>query len=133
MSHLVDKEFVERANTVLLLGVLWGGLAACVIGALAYDIAHSLPRCFHAPLSSLNLPNFLSVGRTFHLTVLRRTRGRVHPTFCELAHPWVGGYIDPRSEIFAIVTSGRLPCRWIRATPVSCSARWHNRFASIGF
>jgi hypothetical protein len=42
MAHLVDKEFVERANTVLLLGVLWGGLAACVIGALAYDIAYWL-------------------------------------------------------------------------------------------
>ena len=23
MAHLVDKEFVERANTVLLLGILW--------------------------------------------------------------------------------------------------------------
>ena len=38
MTHLVDKEFVERANTVLLLGVLWGACAACVIGALIYDI-----------------------------------------------------------------------------------------------
>jgi hypothetical protein len=25
MAHLVDKEFVERANTVLLLGILWTG------------------------------------------------------------------------------------------------------------
>jgi hypothetical protein len=28
MAHLVDKEFVERANTVLLLGILWTGLTA---------------------------------------------------------------------------------------------------------
>jgi hypothetical protein len=39
MAHLVDKEFLERANSVLLLGVLWGGLAACVIAATLYDIA----------------------------------------------------------------------------------------------
>ena len=40
MSHLVDKEFIERANGVLLLSILWGALAACVIGALAFDIGH---------------------------------------------------------------------------------------------
>jgi hypothetical protein len=42
MAHLVDKDFVQRANTVLLLGILWGALAACVIGALAYDVAYWL-------------------------------------------------------------------------------------------
>ena len=42
MAHLVDKEFVERANAVLLLGILWTGLAVCIVGALAYDIAHWL-------------------------------------------------------------------------------------------
>ena len=42
MAHLVDRHFVERANTMLLLGILWGGLAVCVIGALAYDIAYWL-------------------------------------------------------------------------------------------
>ena len=40
MANLVDKSFVERANTVLLLGILWVGLAACVLGALSYDIAY---------------------------------------------------------------------------------------------
>ena len=40
MSHLVDKHFVERANAVVLLSVLWSGLAACVIAALAFDIAY---------------------------------------------------------------------------------------------
>jgi hypothetical protein len=42
MTHLVDKNLVERANTVLVLGILWAGLAICVLGALAYDIAHWL-------------------------------------------------------------------------------------------
>src|SRR6476660_9643832 len=37
MAHLVDRHFVQRANTALMLSILWGGLAACVIGALAYD------------------------------------------------------------------------------------------------
>ncbi len=43
MAHLVSKRFVElveRANTALLLGILWSGLAICVLGALSYDIAH---------------------------------------------------------------------------------------------
>jgi hypothetical protein len=42
LTHLVDKRFVERANTVLMLGVLWGALAVCVLGALSYDIAYWL-------------------------------------------------------------------------------------------
>jgi len=41
MAHLVDKRLVERANTMLVLGILWSGLAICVLGALSYDIAHS--------------------------------------------------------------------------------------------
>ena len=40
MAHLVDKDFVQRANTAVLLSILWGGLAACAIGAMIYDIAH---------------------------------------------------------------------------------------------
>jgi hypothetical protein len=40
MAHLVDKHIVERANRVLLLGILWSAIAACVIGALAYDIVY---------------------------------------------------------------------------------------------
>ena len=40
MANLVDKNFVGRANTVLLLGILWSGLAVCVLGALFYDIAY---------------------------------------------------------------------------------------------
>jgi hypothetical protein len=40
MAHPVDKRFVERANTALVLGILWSALAVCVLGALSYDIAH---------------------------------------------------------------------------------------------
>jgi hypothetical protein len=39
-AHIADKSFVERAETVLVLGVLWSGLAACMLGALSYDIAY---------------------------------------------------------------------------------------------
>jgi hypothetical protein len=39
-AHIAEKSFVERAMTVLLLGILWSGLAACTLGALSYDIAY---------------------------------------------------------------------------------------------
>jgi hypothetical protein len=39
-AHIADKSFVERATTVLLLGLLSSGLAACILGALLYDIAY---------------------------------------------------------------------------------------------
>jgi hypothetical protein len=42
MTHLIDKNLVERANTVLLLGILWAALALCVLGALSYDILYWL-------------------------------------------------------------------------------------------
>jgi hypothetical protein len=42
MTHLVDKEAVERANAVLLLSVLWGGLAACVIAAMVFEFGYWL-------------------------------------------------------------------------------------------
>ena len=37
--HRIDKRLVERANTVLLLGILWSALGICVLAALAYDVA----------------------------------------------------------------------------------------------
>jgi hypothetical protein len=49
MAHLVDKEFVQRANTAVLLGILWAGLAVCVIGALAYDLAYWFQNWFGMP------------------------------------------------------------------------------------
>ena len=42
MAHLIDKQLVERANTTLLLGILWAALALCVLGALSYDILYWL-------------------------------------------------------------------------------------------
>jgi hypothetical protein len=42
VSHLVDKHLVARANTVLLLSMLWGGFAACALGAMVYDLTHWL-------------------------------------------------------------------------------------------
>jgi len=40
MAHLVDKKLIERANTMVLMGIVWSALAVCVLGALSYDIAH---------------------------------------------------------------------------------------------
>jgi len=41
VAHLDNKKkLLERANTVLLLGILWSALGVCVIGALSYDMAH---------------------------------------------------------------------------------------------
>jgi hypothetical protein len=40
MSDSIDKNVVERVNTILLLGTLWAALAICVLGALAYDISY---------------------------------------------------------------------------------------------
>jgi hypothetical protein len=42
MPHLVDRHVVQRANTVLLLSMVWAGFAACAIGAMLYDISYWL-------------------------------------------------------------------------------------------
>jgi hypothetical protein len=42
MAHSVDREFVERAEGVLLLSLLGGALAACAIGAMVFEIAYLL-------------------------------------------------------------------------------------------
>ena len=39
MAHLIAKDRLARANTALLLTIVWGGLAACALGAAAYDIS----------------------------------------------------------------------------------------------
>jgi hypothetical protein len=39
VAQLLDKHVIERANAALLLSLLWGGLAACVVAALVYDVA----------------------------------------------------------------------------------------------
>jgi len=37
--HLLEKDTLVRANVGLMLSLVWGALAACVIAALGYDIA----------------------------------------------------------------------------------------------
>ena len=39
VSHLFNKRSIERANTLLPLGILWGALGVCVVGAFVFDIA----------------------------------------------------------------------------------------------
>jgi hypothetical protein len=39
MAHLVEKDFLARANSALLLGLVCGGLAICAFGAIAYDVS----------------------------------------------------------------------------------------------
>jgi hypothetical protein len=40
VARLDNKRLIERANSVLLLGILWSALGICVIGALSYDMAN---------------------------------------------------------------------------------------------
>jgi hypothetical protein len=38
MSHLVEKETLIRANTALMLTLVWGALGLCAFGAVVYDV-----------------------------------------------------------------------------------------------
>jgi len=38
MAHLIEKETLLRANSAVLLALVGGGLAACAVGAVVYDI-----------------------------------------------------------------------------------------------
>jgi hypothetical protein len=38
-AHFVDKQALARLNTAIMLGLIGGGLAACVIGAFIYDVS----------------------------------------------------------------------------------------------
>lgn len=42
MAHPVAKQFLERANSALLLGLVCGGLAICAFGAIAVDVSRWL-------------------------------------------------------------------------------------------
>ena len=39
-AHFVDKHTLARVNTVLMLGVIGTGSAACAFGAIVYDVGH---------------------------------------------------------------------------------------------
>ena len=42
MAHLIEKHSLLRANTLLLLTLVWGGLAACAFGAVIFDVGRLL-------------------------------------------------------------------------------------------
>jgi hypothetical protein len=41
-DHHDGIDAVLRANRVLMLSLLWAGLAACVVSSLVYDVGHWL-------------------------------------------------------------------------------------------
>jgi hypothetical protein len=40
--HFVDKQILGRLSTAVMLGLVGGGLAACLVGALAHDVERLL-------------------------------------------------------------------------------------------
>jgi hypothetical protein len=42
MSHVMQKELLLRANSALLLTLVCGGLAACALGAVIFDVGRWL-------------------------------------------------------------------------------------------
>ena len=38
MAHLMEKGTLLRANSALLLALVGGGLVACAVGAVIYDV-----------------------------------------------------------------------------------------------
>jgi hypothetical protein len=39
MAHRIERRFLARANSALLLGLVCGGLAICAFGAVAFDLS----------------------------------------------------------------------------------------------
>jgi hypothetical protein len=42
MTRLIEKQFLLRANTALLLTLVWGAMAACAFGAAVFDVGRLL-------------------------------------------------------------------------------------------
>jgi hypothetical protein len=38
MAHRIQKQRLLRVNTVVMLTLVWSGLAVCALGALVYDV-----------------------------------------------------------------------------------------------
>ena len=36
--HVVEKQTFLRANTAVMLALVWGGLAICALGAVVFDV-----------------------------------------------------------------------------------------------
>jgi hypothetical protein len=39
MAHRMERQFLARANSALLLGLVCGGLAVCAFGAVVFDLS----------------------------------------------------------------------------------------------
>jgi hypothetical protein len=39
MAHPIEKQFLQRANSALLLGLVCGGLGVCALAAVAFDLS----------------------------------------------------------------------------------------------
>src|SRR5215813_15558187 len=81
MAHLVSKRFVERANAALLLGILWSGLAICVLGALSYDIAHWFGTWRYRFEVPFNSPVAAADGRAAYQKACHRVREHLRSWF----------------------------------------------------
>lgn len=42
MAHLVEKETLLRANSAMILTLIGGGLLACALGAVIFDIGRAV-------------------------------------------------------------------------------------------
>jgi hypothetical protein len=42
VAHMIQKQNLLRANTALLLTLVWGGLAVCAFGAVVFDVGRML-------------------------------------------------------------------------------------------
>ena len=41
MAHLVERETLQRAESAMLLALVGGGLVACALGAVVFDIGRA--------------------------------------------------------------------------------------------
>lgn len=41
-AHLIDRRTLGRINAAIMVGLIGGGLSACVIGAVIYDAGRLL-------------------------------------------------------------------------------------------
>lgn len=42
MAHLIEKETLLRANSAMVLSLVGGGLIACALGAVIFDIGRAV-------------------------------------------------------------------------------------------
>jgi hypothetical protein len=42
MPQVLERDTLQRANTAVMLSLVWGGLALCALGAVVYDLGQML-------------------------------------------------------------------------------------------